>query len=148
MTWNHLVSLTFSKVPRLILAYFCLGTNCNLRTVRADFLSWQKLVAAILLEKKSIVRVLASNILMRISIVKIVGECFLPFQKSRLNYSNYEGYRSERLKNRLQKYFQDKLIVHQTKAANEPDLIYYSQVNLQTAINKLAYLKKEAKLND
>ena len=62
------------------------------------------------------------------------------------NYSNYEGYRFERLKNRLQKYFQDKLIVHQTEAANEPDLIYYSQVNLQTVINKLAYLKKETKL--
>ena len=49
-----------------------------------------------------------------------------------------QGYRFERLKNRSQKYFQDKLIVHQTKG----------QVNLQTAINKLAYPKKEAKLND
>ena len=48
----------------------------------------------------------------------------------------------------MQKYFQDKLIVHQTKAANEPNLIYYSQVNLPTAINKLEYLKKEAKRND
>ena len=148
MTWNHLVNLTFSKVPHLTLAYFCLGTGRTLRTVRADFLSWQKLLAAILLQKKSIVRVLATNILMRIFNVKIVCKCFLPLQESQLNYSKYEGYRFQRLKNRLQKYFQDKLIVHQTRAANEPDFIYYSQVNLQTAINKLAYLKKEAKLND
>ena len=89
------LNLTFSKVSHLILASFCLGTNCTLRTVT-------------------------------ILITRVIDlRC---------------------LKNRLQKYFQDKLIVHQTKAANEPDLIYYSQVNLQTAINKLAYLKKETKL--
>ena len=46
----------------------------------------------------------------------------------------------------MEKYFQDKLIVHQTKAANDLDLIYYNQVNLQTAINKLAYFKKETKV--
>ena len=48
------------------------------QSIRADFLSWQKLLAAILLQKKSIVRMLATNILMRTSIVKIVCECFLP----------------------------------------------------------------------
>ena len=37
-------------------------------------------------------------------------------------------------------------MIHQTKAANEPDLIYCSQVNFQTAINKLALLKREARL--
>ena len=46
--------------------------------VKADFLSSQKLLAAILLQKKSIMQVLVANILMRISIVKIVCECFLP----------------------------------------------------------------------
>ena len=46
--------------------------------LKANFLSSQKLLAAILLQKKSIMQVLAANILMRISIVKIVCECFLP----------------------------------------------------------------------
>ena len=62
------------------------------------------------------------------------------------NYSEYEGYRFERLKKPLQNQLQDKIVIHQTKAANEPDLIYCSQVNLQTAINKLALLKREARL--
>ena len=39
-----------------------------------------------------------------------------------------------------------KLILHQTKAADEFDLIYCRQVNLQIAINKRVYLKKGAKL--
>ena len=43
-----------------------------------DFLSLQKLLAAILLQKKSIMQELAANILMIISHVKIVGERFLP----------------------------------------------------------------------
>ena len=47
-----------------------------------DFLSLQKLFAAVLLQKKLIMQVLAANILMRISIVKIVWECFLPWQES------------------------------------------------------------------
>ena len=47
-------------------------------SIKADFPSSQKLLAAILLQKKSIMQVLAANILMRISIVKIVSECFLP----------------------------------------------------------------------
>ena len=34
-------------------------------------------------------------------------------------------------------------MIYQT---NEPDLIYCSQVNLQTAINKLVLLKREARL--
>ena len=62
------------------------------------------------------------------------------------NYSEYEGYRFERLKKCLQNRFQDKIVIHQTKAANEPGLIYCSQVNLQTAINKLALLETEARL--
>ena len=48
----------------------------------ADLLSSQKLLAAILLPKKSVMQVLAANILMRISIVKIVCKCFLPLQES------------------------------------------------------------------
>ena len=55
-----------------------------LLSIRADFLSSQKLLTAMLLQKKSIMQVLAANILMRISIVKIVCECFLPWQESRL----------------------------------------------------------------
>ena len=39
-------------------------------------------------------------------------------------------------------------MIHQTKAANEPDLIYCSQLNLQTTINKLALFKREARLED
>ena len=46
--------------------------------LRADFLSSQKLLAAILLQKTSIMQELAVNILMRISVVKIVSERFLP----------------------------------------------------------------------
>ena len=46
--------------------------------VKADFLSSQKLLVAMLLQKKSIMQVLAVNMLMRICIVKIVCECFLP----------------------------------------------------------------------
>ena len=36
--------------------------------------------------------------------------------------------------------------MHQTKAASEPNLMHYKHVNLQTAINKLVYFKKDAKL--
>ena len=39
---------------------------------RADFLSSQKLLAAILLQRKSIMQVLVANILMKIPIVTIV----------------------------------------------------------------------------
>ena len=49
-----------------------------MRPVKADFVSSQKLLAAILLQKESVVQVLAANIFMRISIVKIVCKCFLP----------------------------------------------------------------------
>ena len=42
-----------------------------------------ELLADILLQKKSIMQVLTTNILMRISIVKVVSECFLPLQESR-----------------------------------------------------------------
>ena len=38
------------------------------------------------------------------------------------------------------------MVIHQTKAANEPDLIYCSQIDLQTVINKIANLKKQARL--
>ena len=55
-------------------------------SLRADFLSLQKLLAAILFQKKSVMRVLAANVSMRVSIVKIVFECFLPWQESRPNY--------------------------------------------------------------
>ena len=50
------------------------------------------------------------------------------------------------MKKRLQNRFQDKIVIHQAKAANEPDLIYCSPVNLQTSINKLALLKRKARL--
>ena len=49
-----------------------------MRPVKADFVSSQKLLAAILLQKKSVMQVLAANILMRSFIVKIVCKCFLP----------------------------------------------------------------------
>ena len=41
------------------------------KSLRVDFLSSQKLLVARLLQKKSIMQVLAANILMRISIVKL-----------------------------------------------------------------------------
>ena len=53
--------------------------------LRADFLSSQKVLAAILLQKKSIMQVLAANILMRLSIVRIVCECFAMTGKSTQN---------------------------------------------------------------
>ena len=46
--------------------------------LRANFLSSQKLLAAILLQKRSIMQMLGANILVIISIVNIVSECFLP----------------------------------------------------------------------
>ena len=51
-----------------------------LKKIRADFLSSKKLLATILLQKKSIMQVPAANILMRISIVKTVCECLLPLK--------------------------------------------------------------------
>ena len=63
-----------------------------------------------------------------------------------LGYCDYQSHRFERLKKRLQDHFQDKMVIHQTKAANEPDLIYCSQIDLQTVINKIANLKKQARL--
>ena len=42
--------------------------------LRPDFLSSQKLLADILLQKKSTMQELAANILMRISVLKIVCE--------------------------------------------------------------------------
>ena len=50
------------------------------------------------------------------------------------------------MKKCLQNRFQDKIVIHQTKAAKEPDLINCSQVNLQTVINKVALLEREARL--
>ena len=55
-----------------------LGVEIHPNWLRADFQSLQKLLAVILLQKNSIMQELAANILMRISIVKIVCECFLP----------------------------------------------------------------------
>ena len=46
-----------------------------------DFLSSQELLAAVLLQKKLTMQELPANILMIISIVEIVCECFLPLQK-------------------------------------------------------------------
>ena len=63
-----------------------------------------------------------------------------------LGYCDYQSYRFERLKKRLQDHFQDTMVIHQTKAANEPDLIYCSQIDLQTVINKIANLRKQARL--
>ena len=42
-----------------------------------DFLSNQKLLPAMFLQKKSIMQALTANVLMGISIVKIVRQCFL-----------------------------------------------------------------------
>ena len=47
-----------------------------LGTLGADLLSLQKLLAAILLQKKSIMQVLAANILMKISIKKLSVSVF------------------------------------------------------------------------
>ena len=56
-------------------------------------MSSQKLLAALFSRKKSIMEVLAANISMGISIVKIVCECFLPLEKTGLilNESLAEG---------------------------------------------------------
>ena len=59
--------------------------------LRGDFLSSQKLLAAILLQKKSVTQLLATNIFMRIYIVKIVCECFLPLQESRPKPVSFNG---------------------------------------------------------
>ena len=49
-----------------------------LDVLRRIFLSLEKLLSAMFLQKKSIMQVLAANILVRIPIVKIVCEWFLP----------------------------------------------------------------------
>ena len=54
--------------------------------LRADFLLSQKLLAAILLQKKSIMKVLAANSLMILSIVRIVCDCFCHDRKASLKY--------------------------------------------------------------
>ena len=46
--------------------------------LKGNFLSNQKLLQALFLQKKSIMQTFAANMLIRISIMKIVCECFLP----------------------------------------------------------------------
>ena len=55
----------------------------------ADFLSSQKLLAAMFLQKKSMMQLLPANIAREISIVIIVCECFPPRQENRLVQDNY-----------------------------------------------------------
>ena len=56
------------------MAYFSIfRSEPYVELIRTDSLSSQKLLAAIFLQKKSIMQVLAANILMRISIVKIIS---------------------------------------------------------------------------
>ena len=50
----------------------------------ADFLSWQKLLAALLLEKKEVMQELVANILLIISIVKLSWSVFCYNRKARL----------------------------------------------------------------
>ena len=54
--------------------------------LRADFLSLQKLLAAILLQKKSIMKVLAANSLMILSIVRMSVIVFCHGRKAGLKY--------------------------------------------------------------
>ena len=54
--------------------------------LRADFLSLQKLLAAILLQKKSIMKVLAANSLMILSIVRMSVIVFCHGWKAGLKY--------------------------------------------------------------
>ena len=60
-----------------VLKMFAEKNSC-FDNLRADFLSSLELLVAILSQKKSIIQELTVNILMRISIGKIVCECFLP----------------------------------------------------------------------
>ena len=68
----------YSKDPRAKYGNFEIKLKIQHVRLGADFLSSQKLLAAILLEKKSIMQELVANISKRICIVKIVYECFLP----------------------------------------------------------------------
>ena len=78
---SHLDTLAsmFFSVEIVVLIAIVLGPNlfCKNGCDKADFLSSQNLLAAILLQKKSIMQELAANILMRIPIVEILGECLL-----------------------------------------------------------------------
>ena len=74
---------SFKRNAVLVMAYDSLKNwrPCSLMfilpSLRVDFLSSQKLLAVILLQKKkSTMQVLAANISIRISIVKIVCKCF------------------------------------------------------------------------
>ena len=60
-------------------------------------------------------------------------------------YDNYDSYRRERLKARLNNYFKEAIIIEPSGPANKPDLVYSSHINLQIAINKIAHLKAVAK---
>ena len=56
---------------------------------RGDFLSCRKLLPAMFLQKKSIMQALAVNMLMGISIVRIVCECFFHDRKTGLMLDFY-----------------------------------------------------------
>ena len=60
-------------------------------------------------------------------------------------YDNYDSYKSERLKARLNNYFKEAIIIQPSSLTNKPDLVYSSHVNLQRTINKIAQLKGVAK---
>ena len=59
-------------------------------------------------------------------------------------YNNFDSYKSERLKARLDNYFKEAIIIQPSGPANKPDLAYSSHINLQTTINKIAHLKAVA----
>ena len=85
--WKRLAKaiLTYEKVVnnlRITLIQCMWSVAQENQWVRADFLSSQKLLYAMFLQKKSIIQELAANILIRISVVKIVCECFLPWQET------------------------------------------------------------------
>ena len=77
--WQR-VSLDRFRLKNMAASFFCDDRRTGLKV---NFLSSQKLLAAIILQKKSIMQELAANISMRISVVKIVCECLLLLQESR-----------------------------------------------------------------
>ena len=60
-------------------------------------------------------------------------------------YDNYDFYKSDRLKARLNNYFKEAVIIQPSGPANKPDLVYSNHINLQRTINKTAHLKAVAK---
>ena len=81
-SWRYTNRLKLRTSSILSSSSFCKTITIIFMGLRADFLSPQKLLAPILLQKKSIMQVLAAKVLMSISIVNTVCECFLPWHES------------------------------------------------------------------